>query len=266
MYAFLVLISLVCLIPFMLMIINSTRSGNDIMTGFTMVPGNALAENWRVVIKNLNIFRGLGNSLFIAVCNTVLVAYFSALTAYGFAFYKFAGNKILFASILTLMMVPAQLGLLGFYDLVNSMGLVDNYLPLIIPSIASPATVFFLRQYIVSVLSKSILEAPRMDGAKEIVIFHRIVLPIMVPGIATMSIGTFIGSWNSYLVPLVLLNSPRKFTLPVMVGSLNSVKDIASNIGATYLTVAISVIPVIAVFAFCSKYIISSISAGSVKE
>ena len=147
-----------------------------------------------------------------------------------------------------------------------SLGLIDSYIPLIVPSIASSATVFFLRQYIVSVMPKSLLEAPRIDGASEIYIFHKIGLPIMSPGIATMSIGAFIGSWNSYLLPLVILNSQKKWTLPVMIASLNSVKDIASNIGATYVAVAISVVPIIIVFCFCSKYIIGSISAGSVKE
>ena len=88
----------------------------------------------------------------------------------------------------------------------------------------------------------------------------------MIPGVATMAIGGFIGNWNSYLVPLILLNSPDKFTLPVMVASMNASTDIAANQGAKYLAVAISVIPIMIVFCFCSQYIISSISAGSVKE
>ena len=96
--------------------------------------------------------------------------------------------------------------------------------------------------------------------------FHKSVLPSIAPGIAKMSIGACIGNWNSYLVPLILLNSPKKFTLPVMIASLNASKDIATNQGAIYLAVAISVIPIIIVFCFCSKYIISSIASGAVKE
>ncbi len=213
-----------------------------------------------------NIFSGLKNSLFISVCVTVLSGYFSALTAYGLAIYKFKGRNVVFTTILVLMMVPAQLGLLGFYDLINGLGLMDSYIPLIIPAIASPFTVFFLRQYIVSVLPSSIIEAARMDGASELSTFHRIGLPIMMPGIATMSIGTFIASWNNYLMPLVLLVSPKKFTLPVMMGSLSASKDITANMGATYVSVAVSVVPIMIAFCFFSKYIISSISAGGVKE
>lgn len=265
-YILLIALAFLCLFPFMLMIVNATRSGNEIMTSFSILPGKSLASNWKVVMDNLDIARGFANSLFVAISSTALVAYFSALTAYGFAFFKFKGNGVIFTIILIFMMIPSQLGMLGFYDLMTKMGLIDSYIPLIIPSIAAPGTVFFLRQYVVSVMPKSVLEAPRIDGAGEFYIFHKIVLPIMAPGIATMSIGAFIGSWNSYLMPLILLNRSEKWTLPVMVASLNSVKDISTNIGATYVTVAISVVPIIIMFCFCSKYIISSISAGSVKE
>ena len=265
-YLALILLAALCLIPFWMMLVNATRSGNEIMTGFSLLPGSSLMENWALVTSNLDIFKGMLNSLLIAVGSTVLVSYFSALTAYALACYDFKGNKLLFTVMLIFMMVPAQLGLLGFYDLCNMLGLVDSYLPLIVPAIASPGTVFFLRQYILSVLPKALLEAPRIDGAGELRIFHSIVLPIMAPGIATMAIGAFIGSWNNYLLPLVLINNQDMFTLPMMIASLNSVKDISSNIGATYLAIAMSVVPIIIVFCFCSRYIISSISAGSVKE
>ncbi len=265
-YLLLLLLSMICLLPFIMMLVNSTREGTDIMKSFTLIPSDYLMKNWAVVKANLNIPRGFANSIFISVLSTVLAAYFSSLTAFGFAFYRFKGRKVIFTIIIVSMMIPAQLGLLGFYDLSTKLGLIDSFIPLIVPSVASPATVFFLRQYLLSVMPKSLLEAPRIDGANEFYIFHKIGLPIMSPGIATMAIGIFIGSWNSYLLPLVILNSQRKFTLPVMIASLNSVRDIATNIGATYVAVAISVVPIIIVFCFCSKYIISSISSGSVKE
>ena len=182
------------------------------------------------------------------------------------AIYKFKGNSTLFKVIVVFMMIPGQLSLIGFYNLCFKLKLVNSYAPLILPAIAAPGIVFFLRQYVQSLLSKSLLEAARIDGAGELHIFHRIVLPIMAPGIATMSIGSFIGNWNSYLVPMILLNSPKKFTLPVMITTLNAATDLQKNQGAIYLGVSISVVPIIIVFCFCSKYIISSISAGSVKE
>lgn len=265
-YLFLILLSALCFTPFLLMLVNATRSGNEIMTGFSLLPGSSLAQSWKLVADNMDLGRGFLNSLFLAVCNTALVSYFSALTAYGLAFYKFPGSKVIFTVLLVFMMVPSQLSLLGFYNLVNQMGLIDTYWPLILPSVASPATVFFLRQYILSVMPKAILEAPRIDGAGELAIFHRIALPIMAPGIATMAIGAFIGSWNSYLIPMMLINTPSKRPLPVMVAELSAVRDITTNLGATYLVVAVSAVPIMVAFCFFSKYIISGISAGSVKE
>lgn len=265
-YLLLGILAVSCMVPFLLMLVNATRSGNEIMSSFTLIPGDSLKKNWDAVWSYFNLFQGMWNSLKVAIPATILTSYFSALTAYALAVYKFKGKHIIFYTIVIFMMIPGQLSLIGFYNLISSLKLIDSYIPLIVPAIAAPGTVFFLRQYILSVLPMSLLEAARIDGAKEISIFHKIVLPIMLPGIATMAIGGFIGNWNSYLVPLILLNSPKKFTLPVMVASLNASQDIATNQGAIYLAVAISVIPIMIMFCFCSKYIISSISAGSVKE
>ncbi len=265
-YILLIGLALMCLLPFWLMMVNSTRSGVEITHSFSFLPGQSLQDNWKVLFDYVNLFLGLLNSVKVALPATLLTAYFSAITAFGMAMYEWKGNNILFRIIVIFMMIPAQLSLIGFYNLCQKLHLIDSYIPLIIPAIASPGIVFFLRQYVKATLSKSLMEAARIDGASEIHIFHRIVLPIMAPGIATMSIGSFIGNWNSYLLPLILLNTPRKMTLPVMISTLNAATDLQKNQGAIYLGVAISVVPIIIVFCFCSKYIISSISAGSVKE
>ncbi len=265
-YILLIGLALICLLPFWLMMVNSTRSGVEITHSFSFLPGHSLKDNWTVLFDYVNLFLGLLNSVKVALPATLLTAYFSAITAFGMAMYEWKGNSILFRVIVVFMMIPAQLSLIGFYNLCQKLHLIDSYIPLIIPAMASPGIVFFLRQYVKATLSKSLMEAARIDGASEIHIFHRIVLPIMAPGIATMSIGAFIGNWNSYLLPLILLNTPRKMTLPVMISTLNAATDLQKNQGAIYLGVAISVVPIIIVFCFCSKYIISSISAGSVKE
>lgn len=265
-YILLTLLGVVCMLPFLLMMVNATRSGVEITSSFTLIPSTHLKENWEIVSGFFNLFKGMWNSLIIAVPATLLTAYFSAMTAYALAIYKFKGNKLIFTTILVFMMIPGQLGLIGFYNLCTKLHLVNSYIPLIIPAIAAPGTVFFLRQYVLSALPPALLEAARIDGGKEFYIFHRIVLPIMSPGIATMSIMAFIGNWNNYLLPMIILNKNEKFTLPVMMATLKASTDIQSNQGAIYLAVAISVIPILIVFCFCSKYIISSISAGSVKE
>ncbi len=265
-YIVLILLAVICMVPFLLMLVNATRSGREIMTSFTLIPGSRLKENWNAVFGFFNLFLGLWNSFKVAVPATILTSYFSALTAYALAVYKFKGKNVIFYTIVIFMMIPGQLSLIGFYNLISKLKLIDSYLPLIIPAIAAPGTVFFLKQYLESVLPMALLEAARIDGAKEISIFHKIVFPIMVPGVATMAIGGFIGNWNAYLIPLLLLNTPKKFTLPVMIASLNASKDIGTNQGAIYMALAVSIVPILIVFCFCSKYIISSISAGSVKE
>lgn len=265
-YFLLILLGAACLLPFLLMVVNATRSGTEIVRSFTLIPSTHIKENWETVFNHFNLFLGMANSLKVAIPATLLTAYFSALTAYGLAMYKFKGNKLIFGTILVFMMIPGQLGLIGFYNLCTKLHMVNSYTPLIIPAIAAPGTVFFLRQYVASTLPPSLIEAARIDGAGELYSFHRIVLPIMSPGIATMSIMAFIGNWNNYLLPMILLNKNEKFTLPVMMATLKASTDINSNQGAIYLAVTISVIPILLVFAFFSKYIISSISAGAVKE
>ncbi len=264
-YAFLILLAIVCFIPFLMMIVNATRSNEEILTGFQLLPGTSLVENYQTMMSYINIWAGFKNSLIISVLVTVLSGYFSALTAYGFAFYTFKGKNFLFVFMLIMMMVPGQLGLIGFYELSKNLGILDTYIPLIVPAIASPFVVFFLRQYIQTTLHPSLIEASRIDGASEFKIFHTVAIPIMMPAIATMSIFTFIGSWNNYIVPLVVLFSPEKYTLPVLMGFLKG-SQVAQNLGSMYLGIAISVVPIMVAFLFLSKYIVNSISAGSIKE
>ena len=265
-YLLLILLAVTCLLPFMLMVVNSTRSGAEISTSFTLFPSNHLLENWEIMFGYFNLFKGMLNSVLVSVPATLLGVYFSALTAYGLAMYRFHGNKVIFGAILVFMMIPGQLSLIGFYQLCTKLHLVNSYIPLIVPAIAAPGTVFFLRQYILSSLSSSLVEAARIDGAPELYSFHRIVLPIISPAMATMGIMGFIGNWNNYLLPMIILNKNEKFTLPVMMATLRASLDIVKNQGATYLAVTISVIPILVVFCFFSRYIISSISAGAVKE
>ncbi|WP_201739695.1 MULTISPECIES: carbohydrate ABC transporter permease [unclassified Exiguobacterium] len=264
-YTGLIVLTIVCFIPFLMMLVNATRTNGEIMSGFSLLPGTALIENYAILSDYINIWNGFKNSLIIAVLVTLLSGYFSAMTAFGFAFYDFKGKNVMFIFMLVMMMVPGQLGLIGFYEISKTLGILDSFIPLIIPSIASPFVVFFIRQYTQATLHVSMIEAARIDGASELRIFHTIALPMMMPAVATMSIFTFIGSWNNYLMPLVLLFSPEKYTLPVLMGFLKG-SQVAENLGALYLGIAISVVPIMIAFLFMSKYIVSSISAGAVKE
>lgn len=265
-YLILAFLVVVAVVPFWIVLINATRDGMSISTqGLTLIPGSSLVANYEILIENANVVQGFWNSMKIAVLSTVLSGYFSALTAYGFHLYNFKGKNVLFGLILIFMMIPSQLAFLGYVKWMTQLGLMDTHAALIIPSIASIGTVFFLRAYISSSMSKSIIESARIDGAGEFHIFHKIGLPLMAPGVATMSLFTFIGSWNNYLSARVILSSKENETLPMVISSLKALRIWHQNQGAIYLGFAISIVPIVIVFIFASKYLIENISAGAVK-
>lgn len=276
-YLVLVVFALICIVPFYVMLVNATRTNEQINQGPSLVPGTALVNNWNTLIYGeldptsglrsggIDIPRGFVNSLIVSLSSTVFAAYFSALTAYGFAMYRFRGRNLLFGLVLAVIMLPPTIMVVGTFKLMVGIGLYGTRWSLILPAIASPYTVFFLRQYATSTINRSLLEAARIDGAGEFRIFHRIGLPLLVPGIATMSIFAFLFSWNSYLLPLTLLNDARTYTLPLMIQQLNTT-TYQRDFGAMYLGIAVSVVPIIIAFVAFSQYLVRGLTFGAVKE
>lgn len=262
-YILLILLTLICLVPFYIMIINSTHTNGEIAAKLWILPGTALLDNYHRLLESVPIWKGFANSLFIAVAVTVVSGYFSALTAYGFSRYKFKGNKILYAIVLGSMMIPMQLGFIGFYQLISKMHLLNSYIPLIIPSIANASSVFFIKGYTDGAVHESLIEAARIDGSSEFSIFNKIGLPLIMPSVATMSIFTFIGTWNNYLTPLILITDMEKYTLPIMQVVAKGVYK--TEFGAIYTCIAISVVPIMIAFVFLSKKIIGGLTIGGVK-
>jgi multiple sugar transport system permease protein len=257
------MLALICIVPFYIMIINSTRSNTEISQGIYLTPGNQLKANYLIIQGKVNIWRGFISSVIIAVPAVLLSAFFSALTAYGFAKFHFKGKEVLFWIVLGTMMIPQQLGLIGYYDLCVKMGLIDSYVPLILPNIANASMVFFIRAYIESSIPDSLIEAGLIDGAGEFYIFNKLILPLSMPAVATMSIFTFIYKWNDLINPMVLLNSADKFTMPVVISNIRGLYE--ANFGAIYLGVTISVIPILIVVITFSRALISGLTIGAVK-
>lgn len=263
MYIFLLIIALICIIPFYIMVVNSTRSNSEISQGIYLTPGNQLRANYQIILEKVNIWRGFVSSVIIALPAVLLSAFFSTLTAYGFAKFNFKFKETLFWIVLGTMMIPQQLGLIGYYDLCVRLGLIDTYAPLILPNIANASMVFFIRSYIESSIPDSLIEAGLIDGAGEFYIFNRLILPLAMPAIGTMSMFTFIYKWNDLINPMVLLNSADKFTLPVVISNIRGLYE--TNFGAIYLGVTISVIPIILVVVTFSKSLIKGLTVGAVK-
>lgn len=259
-----ILAAIICLTPFYSMIITSTHANSEIARKLLLLPGNRLMDNYQRLVDVVPIWRGFFNSVFIAVISTILGLYFSALGGYGFSKYPFKGNGILFAAVLSTMMVPGQLGIIGFFRLMNEVGLINTYWPIILPSISNAFALFFFKQVADSNVPQEMLESARIDGSSEIQIFHRIGLPLMGPSIATLGIFLFIGKWNEFLQPMILLFDNNLQTLPVMIASVRSQFNI--DYGAQYIGIVISVVPIILVFALFSRQIIGNVMAGAIKE
>ena len=262
-YAFLILLAVVSFLPFFIMLIDCTHSNAEIATKLWIIPGSDLIANYHRLIANENIWQGFLNSLFVATSITIVSGYASAVVAYGFSRYKFKGNGVLYMVVLATMMIPGQLGIIGMYQLMTKLHLVNNFLSLILPSIANASSVFFIKGYTDGAVHESLIEAARIDGAKEFPIFNKIALPLMIPSVATMSIFTFINTWNNYLTPLILMQDSSKYTLPIMIVAAKGVYK--TDFGAIYTGVAISVVPIMIAFIAMSKKIVGGLTIGGVK-
>ncbi|WP_026527446.1 carbohydrate ABC transporter permease [Butyrivibrio sp. VCD2006] len=265
-YVVLGLVSFLCLFWFYVLFINSTRSHQELSAGFTAIPSTHLVENW-VNLKNgtLPIFNGILNSLLIAVVTAVLSTYFSTMTAYAIHAYDFKLKKFMFTFILMVMMIPAQVTALGFLQLIGKMGLDDSFIPLTVPAIAAPSVFFYMKQYMDSTLPLSLIEAARIDGSGEFRTFNSIVLPLMKPAIAVQAIFTFVGSWNNYFTPALVLHTDTKKTLPILIAQLRAADWLKFDMGQVYVMISFSIFPVIIVYLLLSRYIVGGVTLGGVK-
>lgn len=264
----LILFSFMCLFFFYVLIINATRSHADLQKGFSALPGKYFFTNLKNVANDgsFPMFRGILNSLIVSGCSAALCTYFSALTAYGLYAYDFKGKKVAFTFIMAILVMPTQVTAMGFLKLVTNMGMYDSLLPLIIPSIASPAVFYFMYSYLQSSLPISLVEAARIDGSGEFKTFNHIVLPIMKPAIAVQAIFTFVGSWNNYFVPALIIQSKNKMTVPILIATLRGADYMNFDMGKIYMMITVAIVPIIIVYLLLSKYIIAGVTLGGVKE
>ena len=265
-YVVLIILSFLCLFWFYILFINATRSHSALTRGFTLIPGDALVNNWTSLINGSQpIVRGMLNSLIVAASASILCTYFSTMTAYAIHVYDFKAKKFIFTFILAVMMIPTQVTALGFIKLIDGMKLENTYIPLIIPAIAAPATFYYMKQYMESALPHAIVEAARIDGANEVRTFNTISLPMMKPAIAVQMIFTFVGNWNNYFTPALILHKEEKKTLPILIAALRSADFLKFDMGQVYVTIAFSIFPVIIVYLCLSRFIVSGVALGSVK-
>ena len=266
-YAILIFLSVLCLFSFYLLIVNASRSNAQLQAGFSILPKGNFFNNLRNAWndQSINIPRGMLNSFFVAACSAILTTYFSALTAYGIHAYQFKGKRAAFLFIMAVMMIPPQVSAVGFIQLMYKLHLTNNYLPLILPSIAAPVVFFYMKQYLESVLPMEMVEAARIDGSGEFMTFNRIVLPIMKPAIAVQMIFSFVSSWNNYFIPALLLDKANMKTVPIMIAQLRSADYSKFDMGKVYMFILLAILPLLIVYIILSKSIIKGVTSGSVK-
>ncbi len=265
-YAVCIFFALLSIWPFLVMVVNATRSTSQIQQhAVSLIPSKYLLSNWAVFAgKSFKPQTGFVNSAIISTGSTILTIYFSTLTAYAVVAYEWKMRNAFYTMILCVMMIPQTIVSIGFYQFMYKLGMANSALALIIPCIAAPSSVFFMRQFMLSSLPLEILDSARIDGSREFNTFNRIALPIMKPAMATQGIFTFVTTWNQLFLPSLLLTKDAKKTLPVMVSMLKG--DIyKTEYGTVYLGLTLTVLPLFIVYFSLSRYIIAGVALGGVK-
>ena len=258
------LIALLFLSPFFLSISYSFRTDTEIMMtkGVTLFPRNAVIENYIWVFRHVAIFTYLKNSLlhYILIMGAQIIL--CSMTAYAFAMFEFRGKKILFNLILFSMMIPGEVTLITNFLQVQSWGLANTYLGMVITALISSLGIFTLRQFYMS-LPKDFKEAATLDGCGDIGFWLRIALPLSVPTIASMAIYEFVTIYNRYMWPLLMANKESMYTIQIGMDMLKGAES--DNLGVILAGATICIVPVVTVFVIGQKYIIKGMVSGGVK-
>lgn len=261
---FLALGAITMLAPFYFMFVFATQARSEI---FSMPPpmwfGDQFFGNLAILQSKIPFWRNLGWSLYVGLMSTGLTLLFCAMGGYAFAMFDFRWKNPLFALVMGTMLVPSFLGMIPSFLIMDALGWIDQPRALYIPGAAPAMGIFLMRQYISSAIPKELIEAARMDGCKEFGIFVRIVMPLLGPAFGTLGLIAFIGSWNNFIGPLVVMRSVEMYTFPLALRSVQSPVD--TEWGALMVGSAIAVIPLLVIFVFSSRRLIDGLTAGAVR-
>jgi multiple sugar transport system permease protein/cellobiose transport system permease protein len=261
-YVVLILVTLFAVSPFWFMFIMGTYRTQELSRATSLLPGPWFFQNLKTIIAS-GFLKFYWNSIYSSVLFTLGSVFLSVMAGYGFAKFDFKGNKTLYAVIVASMMIPAQLGLIGYVIQMRNMRLIGTLWPVMLGDVATCFGVFWMTQYIKSSLPDSIIDSARLDGCGEFRIFWQIVLPYVMPATATLVIVQFVFMWNSYLRPLVTLSDPNLFTIPLGIASLAT--RYQTDFAAQICALTLGTLPLIIVFLFGSKTFILGLTSGAVK-
>ncbi|MCX8106699.1 MAG: carbohydrate ABC transporter permease [Ignavibacterium album] len=260
----LIFIAVITLIPFVWMISASFMfDGHASVFPPRFIPDQFTLIQYTRLFERLSIARNFINSLVLSILVTLISLTFNSMAGYAFAKYKFKGKDKLFNLLISSMIIPAQVTMLPLFLMLKWMGFINTYMAIIIPGLANIFGIFLIRQYCISI-PNSLIEAARIDGANDFLIYRKIILPLLTPVLATLAIFTFLGTWNDFLWPLIVMTDDSMYTLPVALANLmlEHTKDPELMMAGSVVTI----LPVIIVFLALQKYYMKGIMMGSVKE
>lgn len=262
-YIVLALGSMLFLGPYLYMLIASTQN-NEIILGkmVDLKPSHYFMENLNYLLENYQYFKVILNSILVTVIGTLISTFVTTLAGFTLAKYNFYGNKPIFTLIMLSRMIPGFAVLIPTFLLFSNFGLTNSYAGIILPLVASANAVFIMKQYADS-FPYELIEAARIDGATEWIIFSKIAIPLLKPNIITSGLLIFMGYWNSYLFPLVMISDSEKFTVPLVIRNITQASQDDLNYGAMMAALATSVLPVLLLYVWVqSKFKQTDVAAG----
>ena len=263
MYLFLCIVSFISVFPLYWMVCAATNTSAEVVSG-RLIPGTYFIENFKNLMANQNIGRALGNSFKYSIILTLISLVVSSLAGYGFEIYHDKAKDTVMSIILLAMMVPFVATLIPLFQMISTAGWLNTTIGFILPTVSTPFLIMMFRQS-ARAFPHDIMEAARIDGSKEFRTFNQIVLPIMKPAIAVQAIFTFVGSWNNYFVPALVIQSKDKMTVPILIAMLRGADYMNFDMGKIYMMIMVAIVPIILVYLLLSKYIIAGVTLGGVK-
>ncbi|WP_224270910.1 carbohydrate ABC transporter permease [Haloprofundus salinisoli] len=263
-YIFLLVITALVLIPLYWMLVAATIPQSEFFSWPPrLLPGAYFLENFRALQQNVDFVRSIGNSIIIAVTYTILSLILCSMAGFAFAKYEFRFKEPLFYFILATLVLPIQLLIIPLFLLMVQIGWTNSYLAVILPWAANPLGIFLMRQNM-KAIPDSLLESARMDGATEFQLYYKIALPTMLPSLAALAIILFLNQWQAFLYPLVILQDPQMFTIPLALADLVGQQRVAFD--QIMVGTSLAVTPIFVVFLTLQQYFIKGILSGSVKQ
>jgi multiple sugar transport system permease protein len=263
-YVIIALGALIMIAPFYFMFVFATHPRDEIFSmPPPLAPAWAIPMNWGLLMRRVPFPTNFMWSVYVSVLTTGLTLFFCSMAGYAFAMYDFRFKKQLFAIVLGTMLIPPFLGMIPTFMIMNALGWIDTHRALWVPGAAGALGIFLMRQYVSSAIPKELVEAARCDGCSEWRIYWNVVLPLLGPAMGTLGLITFIGSWNNFISPLIVLRTVDKYTIPLALRSMQDPQN--TPWGAVMLGASLAVLPLLILFVFSSRRLIAGLTAGALK-